>query len=128
MSVPGLTNWIKPPVDRKGSSSARLTYEEDWHGGWSRQGVGGERVAESRCVCHHKPGIMLKERKHDFSDWTLTGCVGSILRPVQSSTIIIFTLKSPRCECSKIPRPHLCTQGHVGLKMRCGRSLLLADC
>ena len=65
--MPTLTNWIKPPVDRKGSASVRLTYEEDWHSGCSGQRVGGVRVAESRCVCHHNPGIMLKERRHYFT-------------------------------------------------------------
>ncbi|KAK5863369.1 hypothetical protein PBY51_000404 [Eleginops maclovinus] len=34
MCMPTLTNWIKPPVDRKGNASVRLTYEEaqwvDW--------------------------------------------------------------------------------------------------
>lgn len=62
--MPTLTNWIRPLVYRKGSASVRLTYEEDWHRGWSGQRVGGVRVAESRCVCHPNPGIRLKERKH----------------------------------------------------------------
>lgn len=59
--MPTLTNWIEPPVDRKGSVSVRLTYEEDWHSGWSGQSVGGVRVAESMmCVSsqpwHHAEG------------------------------------------------------------------------
>lgn len=62
--TPTLTNWMRPPVDRKGSASVRLTYEEDWHSGWSGHGAGGVRVAENRCVCHHCRGIMLTERKH----------------------------------------------------------------
>ena len=37
MCMPALTNWIKLPVDRKGSARVRLTYEEDWHCGWERQ-------------------------------------------------------------------------------------------
>lgn len=51
MCVPTLTNWIKHTVDRKGSASVRLTYEEDWHRGWSWQRVGGVRGGgEQMCV------------------------------------------------------------------------------
>lgn len=71
--MPTLTNWIERPVDKKGSASVRLTYEEDWHSGWSEQSLGGVRVAESRCVHHHNTGIMLRERKL----YTLTVSVGS---------------------------------------------------
>lgn len=40
MCVPTLTNWIKPPVEGKGSASMRLTYEDDWHSGVEWRGVG----------------------------------------------------------------------------------------
>lgn len=72
MCVPTLTNWIKPPVSRKGSASVKLTYEEDSHSGWRRQTVGGVGVAGSRCVCHHNFGIMLKERRHYFTQMDIS--------------------------------------------------------
>lgn len=70
LCVPAMTNWIKPPVDMRGSASVRLTSEEDWHSGWSRQRVGGMRVAENRCVCHCNPAVIQKQSKHYNSKWT----------------------------------------------------------
>lgn len=48
--MPALTNWIKAPVNRKGSARVRLTYEVEWHSGWGGQWVGGVMVVENRCV------------------------------------------------------------------------------
>lgn len=61
MCVPTLTNWIKPPVDRKGSASVRPTYKDDWHSGveWA-EGGRGEGGREQMCVpsppWHHAEG------------------------------------------------------------------------